>query len=544
MILSYIKSKISLKYVISTTTTITLVFAGLFLWISHKNSQLIMDQVKKQAAILHNQIVLTRHWVADQKEILVLKNKQQISEGKRSNDSSIIDRDYTRITPAVLTRQLSNYAMKNNQYSFELNSIQEVNILSRLDRLSDNSIKQLISGEKKWADRIFIKDGKYTYKYTAPIFMTKSCISSHNKKTYSPGDISGFISVLMPFDQERAAIRNNRLFLLVGLTCLTVIVILILVFFERILVFKPVKTIKEFTEQIKQKEFNQEIELTGDEFEEFESICMLIDEKLKNQHQKLENKINEATRDLAQTNQKLAQANKELLAFNKAKIDFFSDISHEFRTPLTSVKGAADILIRKNLCQDNSYVEIIKKNTERLIRTTVDLIDYSKIEADRLELDKQKESLNTVAMQVIETQKTIAQQKRINLVLDSPDDFVLMFDEHRIFQVITNLVANAIRFSPAKGTITISINSTINSNGSEVAVSVQDQGPGILEEYRKSIFNKFYQIPQPGDKSNKNIGSSGIGLAICKGLVKAHGGKIWVEGAEKQGSRFIFTLPA
>jgi signal transduction histidine kinase len=348
----------------------------------------------------------------------------------------------------------------------------------------------------------------------------------------------------MPFEKERQAIRSNRLFLLVGLTGLTVIVILILVFFERILVFKPVKAIKEFTEQIKHKEFNQEIELTGDEFEEFESICMLIDEKLKNQHQKLENKIGEATRDLARTNQKLEQANKELLAFNKAKIDFFSDISHEFRTPLTSVKGAADILIRKNLCQDNSYVEIIKKNTERLIRTTVDLIDYSKIEADRLELDKQKESLNTVAMQVIETQKTIAQQKGINLVLDSPDDFVLMFDEHRIFQVITNLVANAIRFSPTKGTITISINSSKSSTGPEVAVSVQDQGPGILEEYRESIFNKFYQIPQPGDKSNKNIGSSGIGLAICKGLVKAHGGKIWVEGAEKQGSRFIFTLPS
>jgi len=118
------------------------------------------------------------------------------------------------------------------------------------------------------------------------------------------------------------------------------------------------------------------------------------------------------------------------------------------------------------------------------------------------------------------------------------EDLVIRVDQQRIYQVLINLLSNAIKFSPDHGTVTVKLESLDH----KVQVSVQDQGPGIDPQYHAAVFKKFYQAPEHNrDKILR--GSSGIGLAICKGLVKAHGGDIWVESEPDKGSRFIFTLP-
>ncbi|MBU8848174.1 MAG: HAMP domain-containing histidine kinase, partial [Desulfobacterales bacterium] len=209
------------------------------------------------------------------------------------------------------------------------------------------------------------------------------------------------------------------------------------------------------------------------------------------------------------------------------------------RTPLTSIKGAADILSRKASCSEPVYLDIIKKNTNHLIRTIVDFLDYSKIEAGRLELDIIDESLTGIAKEVMEAQKTDAMKKSLKIKLDALEDFVLSLDRYRIYQVISNLMSNAIKFSPDRGKISIHISRIKN----EIKFSIKDQGHGIDAEHHKIIFKKFHQIPQENGMANIQKGSSGIGLAICKGLVEAHGGNIWVESKENAGSKFIFTLP-
>jgi signal transduction histidine kinase len=290
--------------------------------------------------------------------------------------------------------------------------------------------------------------------------------------------------------------------------------------------------------RLSMNEVEQDLCKKGDELKEIADFCYLLDEKMKNQHQELERKISEATRDLSETNRSLEEANRELEKLNRAKSDFFSDVSHELRTPLTSIKGAVDTLERKGACSDPVYLDIIKRNSDHLIKTVVDFLDFSKLEAGQLDFNFEQASLRIVAEDAMLSQQAIAQKRSVDLVLDASVDPLVRFDYQRIYQVLINLLSNAIKFSPEHGTVTVKLEPI----DSKVRVSVHDQGPGIDPKYHAAVFEKFYQVPEHNrDKILK--GSSGIGLAICKGLVKAHAGDIWVESGPGAGSSFIFTLP-
>ncbi len=324
------------------------------------------------------------------------------------------------------------------------------------------------------------------------------------------------------------------------MTSLTGSIIIILFFFTNRLIFSPVKKIRKLTQRIRAEEFEEgRVEFQGDELNEFGNICHVIDKKLKNRHNELELKIQEATEDLYATTLNLKQANEELTALNTAKTEFFSDISHELRTPLTSIKGAADILIRKSSCSDPVYLDIIKNNTDHLIRIILDFLDYSRIEADKLELDYTHESLTDIIREVIDARKAEAMERQLIIEFNPSRDFEVRVDRYRIYQVISNLMANAIKFSHDKGRISVSI----ESSGNEFMVYVADEGIGIEPEYHQVIFKKFQQAPRANGKQDFQKGSSGIGLAICRGIVKAHGGIIRVESRKDKGSTFVFTLP-
>ena len=194
---------------------------------------------------------------------------------------------------------------------------------------------------------------------------------------------------------------------------------------------------------------------------------------------------------------------------------------------------------RKASCGDPIYLDIIKRNTEHLIKVAVDFLDYSKIESGKLELDLEEASLKDVAEDAILSQQAVAQKRSVELVLEAPKDVPAVFDKQRIYQVLTNLISNAVRFSPPEGKVFVRINA---SDGKPVEVCVQDSGTGIEEKYHEAIFKKFYQVGGQQD-SKIHKGSSGIGLAICKGLVEAHHGHIWVQSRPGEGSSFFFSLP-
>ncbi|MBU8848263.1 MAG: DUF3365 domain-containing protein, partial [Desulfobacterales bacterium] len=227
--LSYIKQRISLKYIIITSATIIFVFTVLFFWISRQEKQLILDQVKKQAIILHKQIVLTREWVSDHNYILIKKREGEEIESFLT-DPELKDAYgtvYTKITPAMLTRQLSDRAMESNLYSFNLTNINSLNPKNTPDDFEADAIRRFISGEAQGLSRIEVHDGQQVFRYAAPLILRESCLSCHNKTYYREGGIGGCISVFIPFEEAHAAISKNNLFLFITMTGLTGSVVVI-----------------------------------------------------------------------------------------------------------------------------------------------------------------------------------------------------------------------------------------------------------------------------------------------------------------------------
>jgi PAS domain S-box-containing protein len=234
---------------------------------------------------------------------------------------------------------------------------------------------------------------------------------------------------------------------------------------------------------------------------------------------------------------------RRLKDLDKMKSDFVSNVSHELKTPLTSIKGSVDNMLDGLTGALNEkqirYLARIKSNTDRLSRLINDLLDLSRIEAGRVEVRRASLLLTALAEEVAEHLKQLAAEKLIRIEVPPPDPQMTVWaDRDKVTQVLMNLIGNAVKFTPQDGKVIVAI----EKNGNDyIQISIADNGPGIRPEEADKIFSKFYQVANV-DKQKPQ--GSGLGLAISKALVEMHGGKIWVESKLGRGSTFYFTLPA
>ena len=227
---------------------------------------------------------------------------------------------------------------------------------------------------------------------------------------------------------------------------------------------------------------------------------------------------------------------------DQMKSDFISLVSHELRTPLTSIIGFVSFILDGkagaiNDRQRNSLARV-QRQSKRLAALINDLLDISRIESGRIQMEQESISLLEIVTQRLEEIRPQADEKSIRLVLTAPESIPdILGDEARMGQVFTNLIGNAIKFTPNNGEVSVKV----EADGNLLHVEVIDTGPGIPAEERQKIFDKFYQL---SDISTRQQGGSGLGLSITKSIVEAHGGKLWIDdGNQGKGSNFQFVLP-
>ena len=248
----------------------------------------------------------------------------------------------------------------------------------------------------------------------------------------------------------------------------------------------------------------------------------------------LERRIQDRTSTLQATVEQLQE-------FNQVKNAFVGIVSHELRTPLTSIKSLSENLFEGVAGPLNEkqkyYASRIQLNTDRLTRMLNELLNLSKIEAGKMELRPTILSLPDLLNDLVEVFQPLAQRKSIAMDMSSMDDMPkVRVDRDKLYEVLANLLENAIKFTPSGGRV--HIDAQIQDDR-HIKMSVSDTGCGISEEHVVKIFDKFYRV-QPD--SGPVVGS-GLGLAIAKGLVELHGGTIGVHSAPGKGSQFYFTLP-
>ncbi len=229
--------------------------------------------------------------------------------------------------------------------------------------------------------------------------------------------------------------------------------------------------------------------------------------------------------------------------------DFTAMMVHELRAPLTVIRGSADMILQnkeKFTSQDiDLFLTQIKTSAWDLLKLVNDLLDSAKIESGKFTVDKTPCDLTALVRQEVENYKVFAESKNIDLIVDLAEDIPqLSLDKEKIVQVLNNLLSNAVKFTYKGEIVHLSDRGFIKVGtrlqGGSVQVFVADNGPGIPAEVKKQLFNKFVQVRE---SQVSNESGTGLGLAIAKGIVEAHGGKIWVEDNVPKGSVFIFTLP-
>jgi PAS domain S-box-containing protein len=248
--------------------------------------------------------------------------------------------------------------------------------------------------------------------------------------------------------------------------------------------------------------------------------------------------------------EELQRAKEAAEAANRAKDEFISVVTHELRSPLSSVLGSVGLLEDGEAGplneEQQDFLRLIEANTKRMAALASDLADISRIESGQLQLEMEAVSVTEVIGEVVRSTRLQIKRKGQRLILQIPDDLPKVWGDHiRLVQVITNLVSNAHKFTPEGGRIAIRAARAANqwdSRGAKevVHIAVEDNGISIKAEDMDKLFRKFSRV---GDRDTRRTPGTGLGLSIAKNLVEMQGGRIWCESKLGQGSTFHFTVP-
>lgn len=226
---------------------------------------------------------------------------------------------------------------------------------------------------------------------------------------------------------------------------------------------------------------------------------------------------------------------------DELKQQFFAMVSHDLRTPLTSVVSSLALVGEGNLGNLNEKGKTLVARCEselgRLVHLITDLLDFARMESGKLELELAPVKVSTILQRSTDAMQGLADKKDIAIELPGVD-YKILADEERLVQVVVNLLSNAIKFSPPKTRVKIDA----QLSDTDIKISVSDEGPGVPEQYRKAVFERFQQLGTTSSSSKEK--GFGLGLNICKAIVEGHGGSLGVEeGRLGKGSTFYFTIP-
>jgi signal transduction histidine kinase len=224
----------------------------------------------------------------------------------------------------------------------------------------------------------------------------------------------------------------------------------------------------------------------------------------------------------------------------RLKDELVSVVAHELRTPLTSIRGSLGLLASGSMDpaspQARRMVQIAAQNSDRLVRLINDMLDLERLESGTMELERTHVHAAVLVEEAVDSVRHAASAAGVRLESDVAPELTLLADRDRVVQVLLNLLANAVKFSPRGGVVTL----LAERRGEEAAFQVRDHGRGIPPEMLDVVFDRFRQV----DSSDaREKGGTGLGLPICRSIVQQHGGRIWAASVVGSGSTFFFTLP-
>jgi signal transduction histidine kinase len=393
-------------------------------------------------------------------------------------------------------------------------------------------------------------DGRQVYQYYQPMHaINESCVSCHKLMGAAPNnllkkdDLMAVVRVTIDDQETVDALVKNRALLWTAAVTVGFLSMFSLWAVVRYVIVKPVKHLRDVANAVREGDVEQRAVIrTGDEFEELAAAFNRMLRQLLSQ----QNELQLGKRELDSRLDDLAQANMKLYEMNRLKSDFLATVSHELRTPLNSILGFSDVLSGIDALDDKQkrYVGNIQRSGRMLLEMINDILDLAKVESGKMEVRPSEFKIGTLVAAQCDMARPLAEKKNIDLDCEISSNLPpLRQDQAKVQQILSNLVSNAIKFTPEGGRI------LVNADGDpagDLRLTVRDTGIGISPDDQQLVFEKFRQasggLPD-GDAMTREYSGTGLGLSIVRELCRLLGGDVSLESELGKGSTFTVRLP-
>lgn len=509
--------KVQGKFIIAIGAILLLSYGLLFFYSSNKQHDLIYGQAEQQARMLHRQVLLTRQWVADHHGVYVIRtNKDQPNpflDAPSINDTG--GQVYVKRNPAMVTRELSEYATRDGWCRFRVTSLNPINPSNAPDAFERSSLHRIEKNGEK--EIIAIDNGPMgrMLRYIAPLKIEASCLDCHAEHGYELGDIRGGLSITIPIGwADKMITENNHSIVLYGLFSILLVTATLSWLFST-LVSRPLAQLTSSMDRYPNQPVPQpKHKLVKDEIDTINDTFYDLSRRLDASGEALDNA------------QKQAFQNEKMAALGLLT----SGIAHEINNPLGGLLNCVKAL--KNEPENpeliERYLPLIDKGLRRIEHTMHQLLNFGR----NTPLELKKINVDQVIRECFELLSYRLQ--KIDLRLELTLDKHYCIDEEALRQTIVNVGLNAIQAMGDEGGI-LRIRSGFRGN--QIKIRIEDSGPGIPPEILDKIFDPFF--------TTKDVGvGTGLGLAVSFSQVEKMGGSLIAGNKTGQGASFTITLPA
>jgi len=507
---------LTIKFIVAISAIILLSYGFLLFQTSNLQNELVMEQARQQARILYKQILLTRQWVSDHQGLFLVKTAG-VAENPYLHESAIRADDgtvFVKRNPAMVTRELSEYAARSGFCWFRITSLEPVNPVNKPDDFERDAMLRFNEGLAELEAITDSPEGR-VHRYIAPLLVQESCLTCHAEHGYSVGDIRGALSISVPLAWADKVIKKNNTTIIKYSVFSILAVALALIFLFNKLVARRIDRLSKAMENYPHREYpvSDDQHLLDDE------IGRLI-----NGFTDLCDRLDKAQKDLDNTMQQ---------AFYSEKMaslgQLTAGIAHEINNPLGGLLNCVKTMHEEpeNLELHKRYIPLLDKGLKRIEHIMRQLLNFGR----KAPLTFSKVNVDEIIRECFELLEYRFKDIALNLDLALTENYCI--DVEALRQIIVNTALNAIQAMPEGGSLKVSTRRAY----ARIIITVQDTGIGIEPEIMNRIFDPFFTTKEVGE-------GTGLGLAVTYSLVQQMGGTVEVESEIGKGSTFIISLPA
>ena len=507
---------LTIKFIVAISAIILLSYGFLLFQTSNLQNELVMEQARQQARILYKQILLTRQWVSDHQGLFLVKTAG-VTENPYLHEAAIRADDgtvFVKRNPAMVTRELSEYAAKSGFCWFRITSLAPVNPTNAPDDFERLAMERFKDGLPEYEAITDSPEGR-VHRYIAPVMVQESCLTCHAEHGYTVGDIRGALSISVPLAWADKVIQKNNTTIIKYSVFSIFAVALALIFLFNKLVVRRINRLSRAMEKYPDQDYAvaDDQHLLDDEIGRLIAGFKDLSERLKKAQQDLDKTMQQAF-----YSEKMASLGQ-----------LTAGIAHEINNPLGGLLNCVKTMHDEpdNVELHKRYIPLLDKGLRRIEHIMRQLLNFGR----RAPLTYSKVDIDEIIRECFELLEY--RLKNISLELELNLQGTHCIDVEALRQIIVNTALNAIQAMPGGGSIRVSTALTYNW----IVITVEDSGTGIDPMIMNRIFDPFFTTKEVGE-------GTGLGLAVTYSLVQQMGGTIEVESEPSKKTTFTISLPA